>query len=206
VAEEKRLCGDGDVEVKDGRIILSAGSRPDGLTCTRTFRKTNYEISLEAMRVNGSDFFCGLTFRRAVAVQLYRRWLGWRSRRAVEQIDGSDASETKPPSIRNSRAAAGTRSASAWTNDNPSLDRQKENGRRALKDKTISIRIEVEVSRPLESRRLPLPPRCGISGSARFSPDELNYSPLRPAIFLNKIVSFARSLGRHQRHNDCTIQ
>ena len=33
-----------------------------GVTWTRDFPKSNYEIRLEAMRVEGSDFFCGLTF------------------------------------------------------------------------------------------------------------------------------------------------
>jgi hypothetical protein len=33
-----------------------------GITWTNDLPRTDYEISLEAMRVEGSDFFCGLTF------------------------------------------------------------------------------------------------------------------------------------------------
>ena len=33
-----------------------------GITWTNEMPRMGYEISLEAMRVEGSDFFCGLTF------------------------------------------------------------------------------------------------------------------------------------------------
>jgi hypothetical protein len=51
---------------QDGRaaIVLEKGTTLSGVTWTRgaELPKTNYEISLEAMRVAGGDFFCGLTF------------------------------------------------------------------------------------------------------------------------------------------------
>ena len=55
--------GQGDVYVKDGSIYLDMGNDMTGITwgAPPPF-KTNYEITLEAMRVDGSDFFCGLTF------------------------------------------------------------------------------------------------------------------------------------------------
>src|SRR3990172_1197694 len=55
------FAGSGDVEVKDGKILLGMGYMT-GITWTNKFPKMNYEVSLEAMRVEGSDFFCGLTF------------------------------------------------------------------------------------------------------------------------------------------------
>ena len=54
--------GEGDVEVKDGTIVMQAGSPMTGITWTGKYPKMNYEISLQAKRVDGSDFFCGLTF------------------------------------------------------------------------------------------------------------------------------------------------
>ena len=33
-----------------------------GITYTNPLPRTDYEVTLEAMRVEGSDFFCGLTF------------------------------------------------------------------------------------------------------------------------------------------------
>lgn len=55
------FTGTGKVQVKDGTLVLTLGYMT-GVTYTNVFPKTNYEISLEAMRVEGSDFFCGLTF------------------------------------------------------------------------------------------------------------------------------------------------
>lgn len=54
--------GQGDVYVKDGAIYLEMGSDMTGVNWTGPLVRMNYEITLEAMRVDGSDFFCGLTF------------------------------------------------------------------------------------------------------------------------------------------------
>lgn len=54
--------GQGDVYVKDGAIYLEMGNDMTGVTWTGPLVRMNYEITLEAMRVDGSDFFCGLTF------------------------------------------------------------------------------------------------------------------------------------------------
>src|SRR5687768_599129 len=54
--------GQGEVFVKDGSLILEMGSDMTGVTWTKAYPKDDYEITLEAMRTAGSDFFCGLTF------------------------------------------------------------------------------------------------------------------------------------------------
>jgi len=54
--------GQGNVYVKDGSIFLEMGNYMTGVTWTGPLIRMNYKISLEAMRVTGSDFFCGLTF------------------------------------------------------------------------------------------------------------------------------------------------
>ena len=54
--------GQGDVYVKDGSIFMEMGNDMTGITWTGPVVRMNYEISLEAKRVLGSDFFCGLTF------------------------------------------------------------------------------------------------------------------------------------------------
>jgi len=54
--------GQGDVYVKDGAIYLEMGNDMTGVNWTGPVVQMNYEITLEAMRVSGSDFFCGLTF------------------------------------------------------------------------------------------------------------------------------------------------
>jgi hypothetical protein len=54
--------GQGDVSVKDGTIYLGMGNFATGITWTGPLVRMNYEITLETMRVEGTDFFCGLTF------------------------------------------------------------------------------------------------------------------------------------------------
>jgi len=52
----------GKVYVKDGRVVLEAGMMMTGIARSGDFPKENYEVSLDAMRVGGYDFFCGMTF------------------------------------------------------------------------------------------------------------------------------------------------
>ena len=54
--------GQGDVYVKDEAIYLEMGSYTTGITWSGPVIRMNYEITLEAMRVDGTDFFCALTF------------------------------------------------------------------------------------------------------------------------------------------------
>jgi len=54
--------GQGKVYVKDGCIYLEQGNDMTGITWAGPLVRMNYEITLEAMRVSGSDFFCGFTF------------------------------------------------------------------------------------------------------------------------------------------------
>lgn len=54
--------GQGKVYVKDESLILEVGSDMTGVTWDGPVVRMNYEITLEAMRISGSDFFCGLTF------------------------------------------------------------------------------------------------------------------------------------------------
>ena len=54
--------GQGKVYVKDGSIYLEQGNDMTGITWAGPLIRTNYEITLQAMRVSGSDFFCGFTF------------------------------------------------------------------------------------------------------------------------------------------------
>src|SRR5688500_9702340 len=84
-----------DPVVKDGVIVLKMGEILTGITCTKNLPKTNYEVTLEAMRADGHDFFCGLTFpfndRHATLV--CSGWGG--SVTGISSIDGRDASENE---------------------------------------------------------------------------------------------------------------
>jgi len=54
--------GQGEVSIKDEAIILGRGNDMTGITWTGPVMRQNYEINLQAKRLDGSDFFCGLTF------------------------------------------------------------------------------------------------------------------------------------------------
>ncbi len=53
--------GHGDVKVKDGAIVLGVGHLT-GVVWTKDFPKKGYEVRFEAVRMQGGDFFAGITF------------------------------------------------------------------------------------------------------------------------------------------------
>ncbi|MEM7784677.1 MAG: DUF1080 domain-containing protein [Planctomycetota bacterium] len=55
--------GEGEFAVRDGMLHVGAGDPLTGFSSTRQdIPKSNYEVSLEARKMDGIDFFCGLTF------------------------------------------------------------------------------------------------------------------------------------------------
>jgi hypothetical protein len=88
----------GDVRVENpfrggpGAIVVALAEELNGVNRTRPVPKTNYEVSLEAMRLAGHDFFCGLTFPvgDAAATFVVGGWGG--SVVGISCIDGADAS------------------------------------------------------------------------------------------------------------------
>jgi hypothetical protein len=52
----------GKVEVANRAIVLAAGKPGTGIVFDGMLPKEEYELTLEARRVAGDDFFCGLTF------------------------------------------------------------------------------------------------------------------------------------------------
>lgn len=52
----------GKVYVKDGAMVLGAGNNMTGVQWTGRVLRDNFRITLDAKRVEGGDFFCGLTF------------------------------------------------------------------------------------------------------------------------------------------------
>ena len=52
----------GPVSVSGEQIILGMGEGCTGITWNGDFPKVDYEVSLDAKRVEGNDFFCGMTF------------------------------------------------------------------------------------------------------------------------------------------------
>lgn len=89
--------GSGLVEVRDGAMNIGTGDSLTGAIYKKTEKLpvTNYEITLEAMRVEGSDFFCGLTFPvgdlKTCATLICGGWGG--AVTGISSINGADASE-----------------------------------------------------------------------------------------------------------------
>jgi hypothetical protein len=89
------FAGHGDVKVENGQIILEAGNDITGVSYTGELPRTDYEVSLQAMRLAGSDFFCGLTFPVGAVCVTYvvGGWGG--SVVGISSINGDDASENE---------------------------------------------------------------------------------------------------------------
>src|SRR4051794_37742745 len=55
--------GEGEVEVRDGAIVMEQGNDMTGVTFAgKDFPKMNYEVVVEGKRTKGNDFFCTATF------------------------------------------------------------------------------------------------------------------------------------------------
>ena len=83
----------GPVYVSGGEIILGMGDGCTGITWKGDFPISNYEVTLDAMRVNGNDFFCGITFPvgKDPCSLIIGGWGG--TTVGLSSIDGMDASE-----------------------------------------------------------------------------------------------------------------
>ena len=145
-----KFGGEGDVYVEDGQINLDFGSSLTGITYGKDFPKDNYELRLEAKRLEGTDFFCGLTFpvQTKYLTLVVGGWGG--AVVGLSSIDGEDASENDTQKTmafkRNTwyriRIRIQSNSASVWINDQLVIKKK-------LKGHELSIRPEVNLSRPL---------------------------------------------------------
>jgi sugar phosphate isomerase/epimerase len=92
--------GHGDVTVENGTILLGQGDVMTGILATREIPKMNYEVALEAMRVDGTDFFCGLTFPygETHATFVLGGWGGGIV--GLSSINGDDASENETTQVK----------------------------------------------------------------------------------------------------------
>ncbi len=90
------IGGSGQVELEGGLLIINQGDSLSGVVYKKAAELpvTNYEISLEAKRLQGVDFFCGLTFpvgnMKTCATLICGGWGG--SVTGISSIDDVDAS------------------------------------------------------------------------------------------------------------------
>ncbi len=86
----------GEVKVDDGTIVMSVGGSMTGITSTRQdLPRTNYELSYEAMRLTGRDFFAAATFPvgKSYVTLINGGWGG--NVTGLSSLNGADASENE---------------------------------------------------------------------------------------------------------------
>lgn len=144
-----KFGGEGKVYAEDGRLVLEMGVDLTGVTSTRDLPRINYEVSLDAMRVDGTDFFCGLTFpvKEDYCSLILGGWGG--AVCGISSIDGQDASQNETTTYRrfengrwyHVRLRVTQSKLEAWIDGEQIVD-QKITGRK------ISTRPEVDLSKP----------------------------------------------------------
>ena len=146
--------GEGKVFVKDGQLILDMPTGDmTGITWAAKrddLPHIDYEISLKAMRVEGDDFFCGLTFpyKDSHATLVCGGWGGGLV--GISSFDDMDASENETSSFYefkkgtwyDIRLRVRDNRIKAWINGKQIIDA--EPGQRK-----VGTRIEVDDSIPL---------------------------------------------------------
>ena len=89
----------GEIGFEPNLLKLNMGDPITGITWNKSFPKKNYEITLEAKRTQGNDFFCGLTFpvNENFCSLIVSGWGGMVT--GLSNLDGLDASENKTTKI-----------------------------------------------------------------------------------------------------------
>jgi hypothetical protein len=149
--QSTKFIGEGAVKVENGQIILEAGSNLTGITWTGpALPTTNYEIALEGMRLEGRDFFAGVTF--PVADSFCSLILGGWGGTVIglSSINGMDASENETSQSVNFESGRWYRirirvtpaKIEAWLDERQIINQD-------LKGNKIDTRREVDLSQPL---------------------------------------------------------
>ena len=139
----------GPVYVSGNEIILGMGEGCTGITWEKAFPRIGYEVSLDAMRIAGNDFFCGITFPvgKNPCTLIIGGWGG--TTVGLSSIDGKDASKNETTTLRNFdknrwyhiRLLVTDEFIKSWIDSAKVVDFTPGN-------KKLSIRPEVELSRP----------------------------------------------------------
>ena len=142
---------DSAVKVENGEIVLEPGNDLTGITWSGpALPTTNYELALQARRVEGSDFFAGITFPvgDGYCSLILGGWGG--SVVGLSSINGMDASENSTSQSMafergrwySVRLQVTPARIAAWLDDRQIIDQE-------VKGNKFETRMEVEASQPL---------------------------------------------------------
>jgi hypothetical protein len=139
----------GPVYVSGDEIILGMGDGCTGVTWKRNFPAVNYEVTLDAMKIEGNDFFCGMTFPvgKDPCTLIVGGWGG--TVVGLSSINGLDASENETTKLMEFQKnvwyhiwlRVTENEIKAWIDSTLVVDF-------AIGAKKLSIRPEVELSKP----------------------------------------------------------
>lgn len=151
--KSSQFGGEGEVAVKEGAIVMQQGSEMTGIVWdgdAAALPKMNYEISLQAQRIDGGDFFCGLTFpvKDDPCSLIIGGWGGGVV--GISSLDGQDAANNETARYESFdkgrwykiRLRVSENGLMGWIDDKQVVGVE-------TKGRKISIRPEVELSRPL---------------------------------------------------------
>lgn len=141
--------GQGPVEVRAGTLVLHQGDPLTGITWTEEFPRIGYEVTLEAMRLAGRDFFTAITFPVGddPCTLVIGGWGG--TVVGLSSIEGADASENETRRSMHFednrwyriRLRVSEQKIEAWIDDERVVDF-------AHRDRLLSIRVDVWQSQP----------------------------------------------------------
>ena len=142
--------GEGSVKVEGGSIVMDFGNDLTGITWKGEVPIIDYELQVDARRLEGSDFFCGLTFpvNDSHCSLIVGGWGG--TVVGLSSVDGRDASENPTSRLMSFeqgrwyhlRIRVGRQRIEVWI-DGERVVTQDIEGRK------IGIRPEVDLSRPM---------------------------------------------------------
>ena len=144
--------GEGEVTVEDKCLIIDMGGPLSGVTWKgkEPPHKMDYEIRLEAKRVKGTDFFCGLTFPVDDSCRSFivGGWAGGVvGLSSINDFDAAENGTTTYHEFKNDkwykfRVKVTKDAIQCWIDDERVVNQE-------IKDQKISTRIEVDACQPL---------------------------------------------------------
>jgi hypothetical protein len=149
--QPSKFHGQGPVTIENGDIVLAAGKDLTGITWGGpALPTTNYELTLQARRLDGRDFFAGVTFPvgDSFCSLILGGWGG--TVVGLSSINGIDASENSTSQSidfemqkwYDIRIRVTPEKIDSWLDGKHIIEQ-------TLKGNQIDVRIEVEPSRPL---------------------------------------------------------